>query len=323
MVVIEIIGAEGKTPRFERPEQSVIRFGRALDNDVIIDDPYVDAHHLVLDVTDPENWHARDLDSANGTFKARHAVESAAVASGDELLIGKTRIRMFSVGHQVPAARSLKDLEHRLLSFDSIPVMILQMLVLAAVPCVTLYLNSYGNDIKPDAFVVASTSLLGGSLVVAAFWSLIARLMRGEARFRVLFNITMLSGLLSALLHPLIGAIAYNFPGGGLDDVASLLMSALVGAVYVYIVLLLSTRLSSRLSQAVAVLVATGTIGTYAITQYSGRDDFQPYPRYDGAVYAPAFLVRSGESPGAFRARLPDVFTRADKLAVEETDEGE
>ena len=107
MVVIEIIGSEGKTPRFERPRQSVIHIGRALDNDVIIDDPYIDAHHIVLD-TSEEHWHVTDLDSANGTFKARNSIKTASVESGDELLIGKTHIRIFSVDHQVPAARSLR-----------------------------------------------------------------------------------------------------------------------------------------------------------------------------------------------------------------------
>ena len=160
MVVIEIIGAEGKVPRFERPTQAVIRIGRALDNDVIIDDPYIDPHHIVLDVSDPDAWQVTDLESRNGTFKGHGAVTEQAIASGDELLIGKTRVRFFKVDHRVPAARSLNDLEHRLLAFNAIPALIGLMISLAVLPCIALYLNSAGTDIKLDRYVMASTSLL-------------------------------------------------------------------------------------------------------------------------------------------------------------------
>lgn len=321
MVVIEIIGAEGKTPRFERTSLPVIRIGRALDNDVIIDDPYIDAHHVSVDVSEPGGWHVTDLDSKNGTFKAHAPVESSSIRSGDELLIGKTRVRFFSVEHRVPLAKSLKDLEHRLLSFDSVGVMLALMVLLAALPCAALYLNAVGNPFKPDAFVVAATSLLGSSVLIAAFWSLIARLLRGESRFRVLFNITMVCGLASALLRPAVSVISYNFPGAGLDDIANLLITATLGGIYIYMVLLISTRLTSPLSQAIAVVVATGTIGAYAITQYSSSSDFHAYPHYDGALHAPVFLVRQGDTPAAFRHQLPAVFKRADAIATEETDD--
>ena len=143
------------------------------------------------------------------------------------------------------------------------------MVLLAILPCVALYLNSAGTDIKLDRYVMVSTSLLGSTILVAGFWALIARLLRGESRFRVLFNITMLLALISALLRPTIDLLAYNFPGSALAAVGNILVTAVLGGLYVYVVLLLSTRLSSPLSQIVAVVIATGTIATYAIDEYS------------------------------------------------------
>lgn len=323
MVVIEIIGSEGKTPRFEKPAQSTIRIGRALDNDIIIDDPYIDAHHLVVDVSEPNDWQATDLDSENGTHKGRHAITTATISSGDELLVGKTRIRLFDVGHHVPPAQSLRDLEHVLLSFDSVRTMIALIVALALLPCLVLYLNSAGSEIKPDALTVAAVSVVGTSLVIAAFWSFVARLLRGESRFRVLFNITMLSALLSSVLRPMIGVVYYNFPGGAGEEVANLLLSVTFMAVYVYVVLLLSTRLKGQVSRIIALVLAVGSIGTYAITEFSNRDAFRVFPEYDGAVYAPVFLLRHGDTPDEFRERLPDVFAQADELAAEDTEEGD
>lgn len=323
MVVIEIIGSEGKTPRFERPVQDVVRIGRALDNDVIIDDPYVDAHHLVLDVTDPEHWFARDVGSANGTFKGRKPIDTASIVSGDELLVGKTRVRMFRRDHAVAPPRSLRDLEHLLLGFGGVGVMVGLMLVTAAVPMIGLYLASAGTDLRPDIYMRAGSSILITSLVAAAFWALIARVLRGESRFRVLFSITMLMAVISDLARPLVGMLFYNFPGSGGDEVMGLLLSALMMGLYIYLVLLLSTRLRSRMSQAISVILATAAIGTYALTEYSIKDEFRPYPEYDGAVYSPAVLVRQGKTPTEFELGLPDVFEQADQLASESADKAD
>ena len=321
MVVIEIIGSEGKTPRFERPVQDVVKIGRALDNDVIIDDPYVDAHHLVLDVTDPEHWFARDLGSANGTYKGRNDIDTASIVSGDEMLVGKTRIRIFRRDHQVTPVRSLRDLEHLLLGFGGVGTMIGLMLVTAAVPMIGLYLASGGVDLSPDIYMRAGSSILLTALVAAAVWALVARVLRGESRFRVFFSITMFMAVVSDLARPVINMVFYNFPGSHGGEVVGLLLTALMMGLYIYLVLLLATRLRSHLSQAIAVVLATAFIATYAITEYSIRDTFHGFPDYDGRVYAPAVLFRQGESTAAFVGQMPDVFARADELARDAKDE--
>lgn len=321
MVVIEIIGIEGKTRRFERPAKQYIRIGRALDNDIIIDDPYLDAHHLALDVTDPDGWQIIDLGSENGTMRGRQGVRAAAIRSGDELTCGKTRIRIFRPEHTVPPARSLRDLEHVLLGFNSVPLMVLLLATLAALPCLVLYLNSDGRELNPDDYLGTALAGLTVSIVVGAFWSFVARVLRHESRFVVLLNITIISAIITGSFSPLLDILFYNLPDAPGRDEVEMLFSAGLLAVYAYLVLLLSTRLPPRLSQAISGVLAVLTLAAFAITQYSGRDEFRQFPVYDGVVLAPTFLLRQGMDADEFEAAFAGVFERAETLAEDDLPE--
>lgn len=315
MVVFEIIGSEGKTPRFERLETDTVRIGRALDNDVIIDDPYIDAHHLEIRLDSDDGWVAVDQGSSNGTIKDRRTIHTAAIRSGDELLIGKTLLRIFAVDHVVAPARSLRDFEHLLLSLDSISTVTPLLLLVAALPIVALYLGAAGAEIKPD---MLATAVIGGLVVplsVAAFWSFLARLLRGESRFRVILNITLMFALAWALVPPLVQLGYYNFPGAAGGLTLQILITIGLFSAYLYIVMLITTRLRPRASQMVVGFVAACAIATYVVSFYSNRDEFRQLPNYDGAIYSPMLLLRSGQPPAEFLADLPAVFDEADELS--------
>ena len=315
MVVFEIIGSEGKTPRFERLETDIVRIGRALDNDVIIDDPYIDAHHLEIRLDSDEGWVAVDQRSSNGSFKDKRTIHTAAIKSGDELLIGKTLLRIFAVDHVVAPARSLRDFEHRLLRLDSISTVTPLLLLVAALPIAALYLGAAGAEVKPD---MLATAVIGGLVVplaVAAFWSFLARLLRGESRFRVILNITLVFALAWALVPPLVQLAYYNFPGAAGGFTLRVLITIALFSAYLYIVMLITTRLKPRASQMVVGFVAACAIATHVVTLYSNRDEFRQFPGYDAAIYAPMLLLRSGQTPTEFLADLSEVFDRADELS--------
>jgi pSer/pThr/pTyr-binding forkhead associated (FHA) protein len=317
MVVIEVKGSEGTSPRLERLNQHVIRIGRAPDNDVITDDPYIDAHHISLDVSDAASWHVSDLDSVNGTLKSHHSISSTTICSGDELTIGRTRLRIFDLEHRMQPALSLRTLEHLLFGFNSTGSLVLFVAAIALYPCIAIYLNSSGAEIKPDTYLVAALSSIGTSLVLAAAWSLLGRLLRSESRFRVLLNLTIVFWLVSSLLSLLVYITYYNFPGGMGRGFANVIFMAVLLGIYVYLGLLISTRLAVRSRQIISLTVMVGLLGTFAVTDFSRRDQYRPNPSYDGLVRSPRLLFRSGESQVGYRARLPDVFAQADELALD------
>jgi hypothetical protein len=76
-------------------DQEVTTAGRHPDSDIFLDDVTVSRHHATFTRT-PEGFVVADTGSLNGTYLNRERIESAAVANGDEVQIGKFRLLFFT-----------------------------------------------------------------------------------------------------------------------------------------------------------------------------------------------------------------------------------
>jgi len=80
-------GDEGRRIVVEAP----IIIGRASDAGLFLDDVTVSRHHVELLHGDDGSWTLHDLGSLNGTYVNRRRVDTAVLASGDEVQVGKYR----------------------------------------------------------------------------------------------------------------------------------------------------------------------------------------------------------------------------------------
>ncbi len=87
-LVVQTDGARGA--RFDLGG-AVIAVGRGTDNDVIVDDPEVSRHHCQLKLQHGA-YSFVDLQSRNGSTVNGQPVEEIALADGDRIRIGNTRI---------------------------------------------------------------------------------------------------------------------------------------------------------------------------------------------------------------------------------------
>lgn len=83
-----VLEVDGRTHRIDRP---VTVIGRAMDVDVVLDDPGVSRRHAEVHVVDGQ---ARviDLGSTNGTFVDGERVHAVSLAEGSTITVGRTRI---------------------------------------------------------------------------------------------------------------------------------------------------------------------------------------------------------------------------------------
>jgi hypothetical protein len=85
-----------------------VTFGRALDNDIVLEDPYVDAHHARLVVEPDGALVLTDLGSRNGLeLLGSGRVGRIALAPGLTIRIGRTRLRVRDLHAPVPEALPL------------------------------------------------------------------------------------------------------------------------------------------------------------------------------------------------------------------------
>jgi hypothetical protein len=81
----------GRAGESFRPAGERTRIGRSPDCDVFLDDVTVSRNHAVL-VERDGGFVVEDQGSLNGTFVNRRRIDSAPLANGDELQIGKYRL---------------------------------------------------------------------------------------------------------------------------------------------------------------------------------------------------------------------------------------
>ena len=72
-------------------DQAVTSAGRHPDSDIFLDDVTVSRRHAEFRLEDPE-FQVVDVGSLNGTYVNREPVDSAVLANGDEVQIGKFRL---------------------------------------------------------------------------------------------------------------------------------------------------------------------------------------------------------------------------------------
>ena len=101
-LIIEVTG-DTRTTRLENfssVASGLLSIGRARDNDLILDDPYVDPYHGQIIFGETGTWSYQDLGSENGSKRGKESVNDCALTSADVLTLGKTRLQFFDPSHR-------------------------------------------------------------------------------------------------------------------------------------------------------------------------------------------------------------------------------
>lgn len=92
-LIVELRDERGRVTR-HRLDGSALTLGRGLGNDLVVDDPYVDARHARIARDEAGGWAIADLGSVNGLFANGTRADAAIpVQAGTEVRIGRTVIR--------------------------------------------------------------------------------------------------------------------------------------------------------------------------------------------------------------------------------------
>jgi pSer/pThr/pTyr-binding forkhead associated (FHA) protein len=76
-------------------DKDVVTAGRHPDSDIFLDDITVSRRHAEIRRTPDGSYEACDAGSLNGTYLNRERIDSARLANGDELQIGKFKLVFF------------------------------------------------------------------------------------------------------------------------------------------------------------------------------------------------------------------------------------
>jgi len=162
----------------ERIETRIVRIGRAYDNDIVLDDPHVAAHHLHVTRDVDGVWYAEDLGSLNGLRAAgsRLRVERLALRDGAIVQVGQTLLRMRDASDAVAAELPLMHPR---------PYWLYGIVAVVAACGLALLSQWLGETAEPKLIRYLSPLLALIAMIVlwVTGWAVFSRIFTGLARF--------------------------------------------------------------------------------------------------------------------------------------------
>jgi hypothetical protein len=199
VVWIEILSRQHDVLARHRIAALPATVGRAYDNDVVLDDPHVAAHHLRIARHEDGALHAEDLGSRNGVFVDRERRDDVLLDGDAVLSIGATLLRVRTAAHAVaPEAPVVRQA----------PVWPAAIACIAGVFALAMLGLWLGETAEPKAIRYFMPLLILSALVAVwtTGWSIVARVFTGHARFG-LHLLIVAAGLLAYSVYDQVAEI--------------------------------------------------------------------------------------------------------------------
>ena len=200
MIWIEILSRHRDVVSRVRISGEQATVGRGYDNDVIVDDPYVAARHLLILRDEAGQLVAKDLGSVNGTFLdgSKSRIARLAIDGGEPLRIGQTLLRVRTGDYAVEPERKVLAERGKL---STIMVAAMTMTVLGFI-ALRVWLAQTGEP-RLSHYMNPLLTMTGVVLVWVGIWALVSRLLAGRSQFLRNLMIALVAVLASLLYNEL------------------------------------------------------------------------------------------------------------------------
>jgi hypothetical protein len=323
--LLEAIDRDGMVRQAWRLSRWPVTIGRGLDNDVVLTDPHVAAHHAVLDlvpgdgsgVTARLSVHAGE--TKNGLAVGRERVGSGETKSFDDagrdldLHIGRTALRLRLPGHVLAP-------EQMLAPMVAVERRWLPTLALALAVIVVVLFNAY-LDNDPDglsrALGGAVLTAVSGGAIWCGFWALLSKLFARQSNFGWHVRVFVIASLVMLAISGLPPLLAFSFSWPGLTDFSFVAVFATI-ATAIYFHLLAVEPGRQRLMRGIAF---TGFIAGVALTlwfnvQRTGRPGEELYMNH---LFPPALRLAKPVTVDHFIGGLAPMQAILDKQAKDKS----
>ena len=311
---IEVLGRSGKVSARYSVRKRGLTFGRAYNNDVVLEDPYICPHHLEL-VWDEEGLVARDLSSVNGLLldDEKIKVDSIKLVSGVKFRIGRTNLRFYSYDYEVPETVVDSYAMSPLRSFENRLNQAVIFIITAAYIMINHWMESYHemDSLKLAYGLIGFFSII---VVWSSFWSFTSRVITHRWNFFIHCAIASAGLVLISFYDIILSYMSFAFALDSYQGIANAVGIGLLMAAIIYVHLrFVSSALPFHLASTSSG-VAIAFVAMSLLISHLEHKDFNYSPRYNVTLKAPSFKVVKGKS-------VDDFFESAEKLKREMDDE--
>lgn len=290
VIFVELLGRTGDVAHRVALDALPATLGRAYDNDVIVDDPFVAPHHLRLERRTDGSLEAIDLGTRNGL----HVLPDTGAGDALRLRVGHTLVRIrtrdFPVAPEQPDPLAAR--------WGSIPVAVLLLCAYLALLGLHTYASTVEEFVPARLFVGLPIALIVPAAWAGA-WAAIGRLTAGRALFFAHAALTLAGLVATLVLEPVSNLLAFSLSAPVIVSILPLVLGAVAGLVLFCQLRLVSRQSTLMLATAAVVVVGLGVSGTFVASYLESREDVS---RIDAMhVLEPPFTrIAPGVSVDAF-----------------------
>jgi hypothetical protein len=315
-LIIQVGARQGRLANIVECDGDSVMLGRSFENDVVLYDPYIASEQLKL-VKEDGRWVIKILDETNPVLLNGCPVEEEGVvlSSGDKLIVGRTRIFIFSKDHKFGGTRKLLFsswlYNNRLGSF--LPI---------AVVLVASFLSAFYDYLDLSKAIEYRTFIFQALLIVlyiflwASLWALVGRLLRHQLHFYANLLFTAIAFSVYVVVAPLGEYLEYLT--GSLALVS--FYDTVIFLAFLTILLRFNLSLSSHLknSGVVAFCVSMAfLLYSYGVSEYSDND-FSAYAEYTNTLKPPFAKLQGNMSVSEYVSGFESQFDKLDDMIKED-----
>ncbi|NTS75464.1 FHA domain-containing protein [Catenovulum sp. SM1970] len=318
-LTIQILDRSGKIKKQVRSIGNKITLGRGLDNDVIFKEPHICAYHAVIKRAEDGTMELIDLDSVNGVkpLKGKNLSNVYKFKTGDTFYLGKQKIRILNSNHPVEPALPITKTESVVEYFSQKLVTLTCVVLFFSYLILEQFLGTSGEFVWKK---VINPLIVTGfvMLIWPAFWVIIARFLKHEARFLAHVSNLLLCALGYIALDKVLTVLSYNSAITGLGELLGFILILAINFALFHVTLYLSCQFKKTRHWLVTAGLTCLTISAIYTLQYSQQKDFSPLPSYSKNLLVPELLFNSGKSTKEFVNESEYIFGKAQKESAQD-----
>ena len=297
LALIEALDRDGQPRQALRVSQWPVRIGRAIDSDVVLDDPHVAAHHATLE------WHAEGLRIVPATTLNGVRLGRASVAPGSSpLLPASGLMALGAVTLRVRLASDVLAPEQRLVDLHHIErrhaAVLVAMIVFASVwKGFDLWLATVPGT-QGSALATAYLSAPIGIVLWCVAWAIGSMLFQRRFAFWAHLYVALTWVIVAVVVDMVTGQLAFAFSMPSIEKAGRIVfVLALAMMLWRHMGLLLPTR-----RRTVGIVIASAVVVSGGLTLFARSVQQEPLvgDLYLGTISLPALRVAKPESVDNF-----------------------
>jgi len=307
-VIVEELNRLGHVINRHKISQYPTTIGRAFNNDVILEDPYVSPTHVTL-VDSEEGCVDLKDNSLNGIVYCDKTITGSSITlkSGEEIVLGRTRLRFYAVDHQVSETRPIKYSIGFVKKWTQPVPLVLCLLVFVFMLLMDVMLSAK-QELSFEKGLAELLTPLVFVVIWASVWTFVGRLIKHQSLFWVHVLIMVIFLMVSNVSGWLVGVLEFNLVSEPILDGFQI---CLLGLLIIWLIanhLRYSTSLFKLTRNLSASAFAISIAGIYYLNTMVSDDKIQFVPSYSTTIKAPYAKIRNDSNIETYLKDIESIY---------------